>query len=53
MADAEPTDKGDKLGVNSLVIYGYPDGISKGVVLRHFSLGEITALGIFIVSITR
>jgi len=53
VADAEPIDKGDELGANSLVIYRYPDGISKGVALRHFSLGKITALGVFIVPITR
>ena len=53
MADAEPIDKGDKLGANSLVICGYPDGISKGVILRHFGFSKITALGIFIVPITR
>jgi len=53
MADAEPTDKGDKLGVNSLVICGYPNGISKGVVLCHFSSGKITILGIFIAPVTK
>jgi len=53
VADAKPTDKGDKLGVNSLVICGYPDGISKGVALHHFSLGEITILSIFIVPVTK
>ena len=53
MADAKPIDKGDKLKANSLVIYKYLDGIFEEVVLRHFSSGEITALGIFIVLITR
>jgi len=53
VADAESTDKGDKLGVNSLVICGYPDGISKGVALYHFGLGEIIALSIFIAPVTR
>ena len=53
MADAKPINKGDKLRANSLVIYGYPNGISKGVALRHFSLGKIIMLGIFIVPITR
>ena len=53
MADAEPTDKGDELGANSLVICGYPDGISEGVALRHFGSGEITALGISIVPVIR
>jgi len=53
VADAKPIDKGDKLKVNSLVIYGYPDGISKGVILYHFSLGKITMLGIFIAPITK
>ena len=53
MANAEPTDKGDKLKVNSLVIYGYPDGISKWVALCYFSLGKITALGIFIAPVTK
>jgi len=53
VADAEPTDKGDELGVNSLVICGYPDGISEWVALCHFGSGEITALGIFIAPVTR
>jgi len=53
VANAKPIDKGDKLKVNSLVIYGYPDGISKGVILCHFGLGEITALSIFIAPITK
>jgi hypothetical protein len=53
VADAKPIDQGDKLRVNSLVIYSYPNGISKGVTLRHFGLGKIIALGIFIVPITR
>ena len=53
MADTEPIDKGDEVRANSLVIYRYPDGISKGVTLRRFGLGKITALGIFIVPITR
>ena len=53
MADAKPIDKGDKLKANSLVIYRYPNGISKGVILRHFGLGKIIALGIFIVPITK
>ena len=53
MADAKTTDKGDKLRANFLVICRYPDGISKGVILRHFGLGKITALGIFIVLITK
>jgi hypothetical protein len=53
VADAEPIDKGDKLRVNSLVIYRYPNEISKGVALRYFGLGKIIALGIFIVPITR
>jgi len=53
MADAEPTDKGNKLRVNSLVIYRYPDGISKGVALYHFSSGKITMLGIFIAPVIR
>ena len=51
MANAEPIDKGDKLKANSLVICGYPDGISKGVALYYFGLGEITVLGIFIVPV--
>ena len=53
MADAEPIDKGDKLRANSLVICRYLDGISEGVILRYFGLGKITALGVFIVPITR
>jgi len=53
VANAKPIDKGDELRANSLVIYRYPDGISKGVALRHFGLGMITALGVFIVPITR
>ena len=53
MADAEPINKGDKLRINSLVIYGYPNGISKGITLRHFGLGKITALNIFITPITK
>jgi len=53
VADTEPTDKGDKLRVNSLVICGYPDGISKGVTLYYFSSGKITTLGIFIAPITK
>ena len=53
MANAEPINKGDKLRANSLVICGYPNGISKGVILHHFGLGKIIALGIFIVPITR
>jgi len=53
VANAEPIDKGDKLRANSLVIYRYPNGISKGVTLRYFSLGEIIALSIFIVPVTR
>ena len=53
MANTKPIDKGDKLKVNSLVIYRYPDGISKGIILRHFGLGKIITLGIFIVPITR
>ena len=53
MANTEAIDKGDKLRANPLVIYRYPNGISEGVILRHFGLGKITALGIFIVSITR
>ena len=53
MANAKPIDKGDKLRANSLVIYGYPNGISKGVALRHFGSSKIIALGIFIVPITR
>jgi len=53
VADTEPTDKGDELKINSLVIYGYPDGISKGVILCYFSLSKITALGIFIAPITK
>jgi len=53
VADTEPTDKGDELRVNSLVIYGYPDGISKGVILCHFSLGKIITLSIFIAPITK
>ena len=53
MADAKPTDKGNKLGVNPLIICGYSDGISKGVALCHFGLGKIIVLGIFIVSVTR
>ena len=53
MADAEPTDKGDELAANPLVICGYSGGISEGVALRHFGSGKITALGIFMVSVTR
>ena len=53
MANTKPIDKGDKLRVNSLVICRYPNEISKGVALRYFGLGKITALGIFIVPITR
>ena len=53
MANTKPIDKEDKLKANSLVIYGYPNGISKGVALRYFSLGKIIALGIFIVPITK
>jgi len=53
VADAKPIDKRNKLKANSLVICGYPDEISKGVTLRHFNSGKITALGIFIVPITR
>jgi len=53
VADAEPTDKGDKLGVNSLVIYGYFNGISKEVILCHFGLGKIIILGIFIAPVTK
>ena len=53
MANTEPIDKGDKLKANSLVIYRYPNGISKGVALRHFGSSKITALSIFIVPITR
>jgi len=53
VADAKSIDKGDKLRVNFLVICGYSDGISKGVILCHFGLGEITVLGIFIAPIIR
>ena len=53
MANAKPINKGDKLRANSLVIYRYPNRVSKGVILRHFGLGKIRALGIFIVPITK
>jgi len=53
VANAEPTDKGNELKVNSLVICRYPNGISKGVALCHFGLGKITTLGIFIAPVTK
>ena len=53
MADAESMNKGDKLKVNSLVVYKYLNEISKGVILRYFSSGKIIVLGIFILPIPR
>ena len=51
MADAKSIDKGDKLRANSLVICGYLNEISKGVILRYFGSGKIIALGIFILPV--